>query len=509
VSGPAEPPPRRLWKLLLGPAAAGVILLLRPGDDFHVAAMAGIAVWMAAWWVTEAVAIPVTALLPLVLIPLFGIQPVSAVAPNYSKATVYLFLGGFLLAIGLQESGVHRRIALGIVHKVGSQPRRLVLGFMLASALLSMWISNTATVMVLMPIGLAVLAAVKDRGVEKAAVGKLGVTIMLGIAYAADIGGMATPVGTPPNLVYKEQLGLLFKGAPPPSFGEWFLLGLPISVVFLFGGWLLLTRLTFKLGETALLGSREAIGEMRAELGPMRRDERVVVTVFAITALLWILRRPLEFGLFTIPGWSQLPFLRPKYVDDAVVAIAMALMLFIIPSHDRRGERLLEWRMAKQVPWGMLLLFGGGFALAAGFTASGLSDWLGRQVAALHGLPPLLVVAIVCVILTLLTELTSNTATTTMVMPVLAAAGTAMGTDPRGLMIPATLSASCAFMMPVASPTQAIVFASGWVPIRDMVRAGIWFNVLGVILVTLVFALLAGPIMGIDLSVLPPWAAAK
>jgi sodium-dependent dicarboxylate transporter 2/3/5 len=509
LSGPAEPPPRRLWKLLLGPAAAGVILLLRPGDDFHVAAMAGIAVWMAAWWVTEAVAIPVTALLPLVLIPVFGIQPMREVAPNYSRSTVYLFLGGFLLAIGLQESGVHRRIALGIVHKVGSQPRRIVLGFMLASALLSMWISNTATVMVLMPIGLAVLAAVEDRGVGPGALATLGVTVMLGIAYAADIGGMATLVGTPPNLVYKEQLVRLFPAAPPPSFGEWFLLGLPVSIVFLFCGWLLLTRVTFKLGGTALLGSREAVREMRAELGPVRRDERVVVTVFVITALLWILRRPLEFGLFTIPGWSQLPFLRKGYVDDAVVAIGMALVLFLLPSHSRRGERLLEWRMAKQVPWGMLLLFGGGFALADGFKVSGLSAWLGEQVAALHGLPPLLVIAIVCVILTFLTELTSNTATTTMVLPVLAAAGTAMGTDPRGLMIPATLSASCAFMMPVASPTQAIVFASGWVPIRDMVRAGIWFNVLGVILVTLVFALLSGAIMGIDLTAVPTWAGAK
>lgn len=495
---------RPLWKVLLGPALAALVVLIGPGEDPNVARMAAVAVWMAAWWVTEAVPIAVTSLLPLVLLPVFGIEKMKVVAPNYGRSTIFLFLGGFLLALALQASGVHRRIALWIVHRVGSQPRRLVLGFMVASAMLSMWISNTATVMVLMPIGLSVLAAVKDRGVGEAIIKRLGVTIMLGIAYAADIGGMATLVGTPPNLSYKEQIVRLFPGAPDPSFLEWMQLGLPISVIFLISGWLLLTRVTFRLGGEAMLGSRDAIADLRRQLGPVRRDEVVAAALFGITALLWMTRKDVRIGGVTLTGWGGL--LPAGYVDDATVAVMMAIALFLIPSRDRPGERMLEWRHATDVPWGMLLLFGGGFALAAGFRSSGLSLWMGEQFTALKGLPPYVVMIVVCVVLTFLTELTSNTATTEMVLPILAAAGVAIGTDPRYLMIPATLSASCAFMMPVASPTQAIVFGSGWVPIKDMIRAGIWFNILGVILVAIFFMLLSGAAMGIDPSVVPDWA---
>lgn len=512
----ARSPFWRWFTLGLGPALALVVMLLSPGEEPSVARMAAVAVWMAAWWVTEAVPIPVTALLPLILMPLLDIMPMKNVAPNYARSVIYLFLGGFLLALGLQRSGVHRRIALAIVGAVGSQPRRIVLGFMIASALLSMWISNTATVMVLMPIGLAVLASIGDRGVGGRQLKMLGVTVMLGIAYAADIGGMATLVGTPPNLSYKTQLTTLFPGAPSPSFAEWLQLGLPISVVFLFVGWFTLTRVTFRLGGASLLGSRDAVRQLRKELGPLRRDEVLTAMVFGLTALLWMTRKDLELGIVTIPGWGQLtPWgveqvsgvgKRVAYVDDAVVAIAMAVLLFLIPSKDRKGERLLEWDVARDVPWGMLLLFGGGFALAAGFKSSGLSAWLGGQFAGLEGWHPLIVMVVVCVVLTFLTELTSNTATTEMVLPILASAGVALGTDPRYLMIPATLSASCAFMMPVASPTQAIVFGSGWVPIRDMIRAGIWFNIVGVILVATVFALLSGSVMGIDPGLLPAWA---
>ena len=298
----------------------------------------------------------------------------------------------------------------------------------------------------------------------------------------------------------------LFPEAPPPAFASWMVMGLPISIVFLTVGWLLLTRVTFRLQTGALLGSREAVQALREELGPIRRDEVVAGTLFAATALLWMTRKDVQIGNVSLPGWSSLPFLERGYVDDAVVAVSMAIVLFLVPSKDRPGERMLEWSMTRDVPWGMLLLFGGGFALAAGFKSSGLSTWLGSQFTALEGQSPLVVMVLVCVVLTFLTELTSNTATTEMVLPILASAGVALGTDPRYLMIPATLSASCAFMMPVASPTQAIVFASGWVPIRDMVRAGIWFNILGIILVSLVFALLAGPVWGIDPSRLPAWA---
>ena len=468
--------------------------------------MAAIALWMAAWWVTEAVPIPVTALLPLVLMPVLGISTIKQVAPNFGRPTIFLFLGGFLLALGLQASGVHRRMALAIVHAVGGQPRRIVLGFMISSAFLSMWISNTAAVMVLMPIGMSVIAAIRDRGVSGKPLATLGVAVMLSIAYAADMGGMATLVGTPPNLSYKEQLVQLYPDAPPPSFAAWMVMGLPITIVFIGVGWLILTRVVFRMGDVSLVGSRSAVAGLRAELGPMQRDEKVAVTVFAITAILWMTRKDIQLGAFTIPGWSSPPFIARGRLDDAVVAMTMAILLFILPSRSRPGERMLELEMTREVPWGMLLLFGGGFALAAGFKSSGLSGWMGGQIAALRGLDPYLVMILVCVVLTFLTELTSNTATTEMVLPILAAAGVGLGMDPRGLMIPATLSASCAFMMPVASPTQAIVFASGLVPIRDMVRAGIWFNLVGVILVAVVFSLLAGPVMGIDLHAVPAWA---
>jgi sodium-dependent dicarboxylate transporter 2/3/5 len=504
-----DSPSRPWWKVALGPALAGAVFLIGPGDDEKIAAMAAVAIWMAVWWVTEAVPIPVTAMLPLVLLPVLGIEPMKGVAPNYGRSTIFLFLGGFMLALGLQASGVHRRIALGIVGTVGSRPSRIVLGFMLASALLSMWISNTATVMVLMPIGLAVLGAAGDRGVEEVELRRLGCVVMLGIAYAADIGGMATLVGTPPNLSYKEQIVTIFPGAPAPTFPEWLKLGIPISAVFLAVGWLLLTKVSFRLGTSSLLGGRQAILDLRRELGPLRRDETITASIFALTAILWMTRSGIDVGFGTIPGWGALPFLEKGYVDDAVVAVAMAVLLFLIPSESRPGQRLLEWEIAKKLPWGMLLLFGGGFALADGFQSSGLSDWLGRKFTTLEGVSPLVLMVTVCVGLTFLTEFTSNTATTEMVLPVLAGAGVGVGIDPRYLMIPATLSASCAFMMPVASPTQAIVFGSGWVPIREMIRAGIWFNIVGVILVAILFALLCGPAMGIDPAVMPAWAVGK
>ena len=498
---------RGVWRLLLGPALAIVVLALGPGERPETARMAAIAAWMAAWWITEAVPIPVTALLPLVLMPAAGVEGIKDVAPNYGRSTIFLFLGGFLLALGLEGSGAHRRLALFVVHVVGGNPRRLVLGFMIATAFLSMWISNTATVMVLMPIGLAVLSGAKERGVAREALRPIGIAVMLGIAYAADIGGMATLVGTPPNLSYKEQLVRLFPEAPEPSFAAWSAMVLPMSVLFLGSGWLLLTRVTFRLPAEPVMGGRSAVAELRRRLGRISRDEMLAAGVFAAAAVLWMTRTGVTVGSTHVPGWNELIGFQKGFVDDAVVAVAMALLLFLLPSSERRGEPLLTWEQAVRVPWGMLLLFGGGFALADGFKVSGLSQWVGDQFSALHGAPALVVIAIVCLVLTFLTELTSNTATTELVLPILAAAGVALEMDPRALMVPATLSASCAFMMPVASPTQAIVFSSGYVPIRDMVRAGLWFNFLGVALVTLTFALLGNVVMGIDTSTLPAWAA--
>ncbi len=515
--------PQPLWarRSVLGLAgvllAAAVWLLLPtvPGRPL-VPAMAGVAVWMATWWVFEVVPIPVTAMLPLVLLPLAGIAPLKAVSVSYGKPILFLFLGGFMLALGLERSGLHRRIALAIVRAIGSQASRLLLGFMLASGLLSMWISNTASVMVMLPIGLSVIHEARSRGKD---LGGFETALMLGIAYSANIGGMATPVGTPPNLVFLEVFRKAFPAAPEVGFAQWMTLGLPVALLFLGVAWLLLSRVVFRLPSGDLLGTEAGEAWQAGEgarggadqptalqsLGPVRRDEWLAGTIFAVAALLWVTGSDLRLGAVTLPGWRGA--LGLKSLGDGSVAVACAMLLFIVPSRDRPGETLLDWDTAQQrTPWALLLLFGGGFALAGGFKSSGLSLAIGESVRGLAGVAPVVLIAAVCVALTFLTELTSNTATTTLVLPILAHAAPALGIDPRALMIPATLSASCAFMMPVSSPTQAIVFGSGHVRIRDMVRAGVWLNVAGVVLVVVVFWLLAGPAMGIDLGAVPAWA---
>lgn len=488
---------------LLGMAAGVVVWQLAPLSP-QAAAMAGIATWMASWWLSEAVPIPVTSLLPLLLLPAVGVAKAGAVGANYGKPVIFLFLGGFLLALGLEETGLHRRVALGIVAKVGDRPRRLVLGFMAASAFGSMWISNTATTMVMLPIAMSVLATA-DEGDGPPPDDRIGPAVMLGIAYASSIGGMATLVGTAPNLVLVDAMKTLFPAAPALGFAQWLLLGVPLAICFLLGGWALLVFPIFRIPARGAGLDADAVRAQLAGLGPMRRDERIAAAVFCVVALLWITGADLRLGdAFTLPGWRGA--LGLKDVNDGAVAIAGAVVLFALPSTDRPGEPLLRWQATGRLPWGLLLLFGGGFALADGFGKSGLSAAIGEALTSLEGTPTLVAVTVVCVALTSLTELTSNTATTTLVLPILARVGVAIGLDPRALMIPATLSASCAFMMPVATPPQAIVFGSGRVGIGQMVRAGIWFNVLGVVLVVLLFRLLGGAVFGIDWQTIPAWA---
>lgn len=491
---------------ILGIVLAVLVYFLVPGAEYPQApGMAAIVTLMGVWWILEAAPIPVTSLLPLVLFPLFGISDMATAGAFYGKSTIFLFLGGFILALGLQETGLHKRIALGIVGAIGSAPRRLVLGFMVATWFLSMWISNTATVMVMLPIALSIVEQTGGTDADPKRMRNFAIALMLGIAYAADMGGMATQIGTPPNIVFKEVFQSSFPDAPEFGFLSWMSFGLPLSIIFVFSGWLLMTRVVFRLGRTSLMGGSEVIRQQRIALGPMRQDEIIAGSVFALVALLWMTGSDLKLGEDqTIPGWRS--FWEIPQVKDEAVAIGGAILLFMFPSKDRPGHSLMTWQTARKLPWGILLLFGGGFAIAGGFSSSGLSLMVGSSFAALEGLPPVILVILVCVILTFLTEITSNTATTNVVLPILAQASVSMGIDPRILMIPATFSASCAFMMPVASPTQAIVFGSGYVPIKQMIRAGIWFNILGIIIVTIMFFLLGSTVWDIEWSTLPDWA---
>lgn len=490
----------------IGIFAAVLAYLLIPGTRYPQAPiMAAVVTLMATWWILEVIPIPVTSLLPLFLFPALGLASIKQTSGYYGRPIIFLFLGGFLLALGLQQSGLHKRIALLIVRTIGSSPPRLVLGFMVSCGLLSMWISNTASVMVMLPIALSILEELKSREIPTKTLLTFGACLMLAIAYAADIGGMATPIGTPPNLVFLELFRENFPKAPAIGFLSWMAMGLPISLLFMASGWFLLTRFLFPLPKDELFGDKSILDTQLEALGPTRFDEKVAGAVFFFAALLWVTGSDIRVvESFTIPGWRSL--LGLKLVTDDAIAIFCATLLFMLPSKDRPGQMMLEWEHAVRVPWGILLLFGGGFAIAGGFKSSGLSQIIGSFIAQWGTSSPIFLVILVCVFLTFLTELSSNTATTTLILPILAKAAVVLKVDPRLLMIPATLSASCAFMMPIASPTQAIVFGSGYVTIRQMMKAGIWFNALGVFLVTTFFLLLGKLILGIDLSSFPTWA---
>lgn len=478
MSDPTPEPTRRLLALLAGPVvAAGVLLLPAPAalppEGWRTAA---VALWMAIWWMTEAVPIPVTALLPLILFPMLGVLSMTDAAAPYAAEVIFLFMGGFFLAAGMEACGLHRRVALGIIRRVGLGPERLVLGFMLATAFLSMWISNTATAAMMLPIGVAVVELFRgDRPREGFT---LGVALMLGIAYGASIGGVATLIGTPPNAILAGAASELLD--VQIGFGQWMLLGIPVTAVMIPLTWLLLVKVLFRPG--ALGGDAANIleTEIRA-LGRASTAERRVATVFIVTALAWILRAPKAMGEVVIPGLQSLaPELR-----DSTIAMAAALVLFVTTRGDGSRTPLLTWEKARGIPWGVLILFGGGLSLARGMERSGLSEWIGSSVAGLGSLPELALFGILALLFVFLTELTSNAATTTMAMPVLVGAAAAMGMPAIPFMIVATLSSSMAFMLPVATPPNAIVFGSDYLTIPQMARAGFLLNLVAVVVVSL------------------------
>ncbi len=478
-----------------------VLLDLKPGEP-QVTRMTAVAVLMATWWVTEALPIPATSLLPLVLFPILGILPGGKTASTYMNSSIFLFMGGFIIALSIEKWGLHRRIALGVIGILGSRPRMIVLGFMMATAFLSMWISNTATAMLMLPIGLSVVSQIERETGRTDFSERFALALMLAIAYSANVGGMGTLIGTPPNLAFARIFAITFPQAPEISFSRWILMGAPLIVVFLAVIWVFLTFVLYRIGGRQAGCSREMIRRERAQMGPMGPEEKRVLVVFVATALLWITRSSICVGNRVLPGWSDA--LGLTGVDDGTVALFMALLLFALPASER-GQRLMDWETAGRLPWGILLLFGGGFALAAGFKQSGLDVWIGSQFQPLAGASTTGQILTVSTIVTFLTEVTSNTATTQMLLPILAAVSEGMRMNPLLLMIPATLSASCAFMLPVGTPPNAIVFGSGRVPMMAMVRTGVLLNLIGVVLIYLTVVLLARAVFCIDMAALPPW----
>lgn len=459
-----------------------------------------VAILMAVWWITEAIPLAVTSLLPVALFPLLGIMNGKDVAATYFNDVIFLFMGGFMVALAMQRWNLHKRIALNILRFTGVKPTSILLGFMFASFFLSMWISNTATAMMMLPIALSVMDQLEQQSGKTS---RLGIGLLLGVAYGASTGGMATLVGTPPNLSFSRIFHIYFPYAPELSFASWFIFGLPLAFIMLVVIWVFLLVVFGKQDKDQQLKS-DTFQDEHKKLGKISSEEKAVFLVFCLMALLWIFRAELDFGRIVIPGWSSL-FPKPELITDGTVATMMALVLFLWPARSAKGA-LLDWPTARMLPWRILLLFGGGFALASGFKESGLSLWFGSQLEFVADYPIWFVIAGIAFMMTFLTELTSNTATTEMILPVLAGIAIHTELNPLLLMIPATLSASMAFMLPVATPPNAIVFGSGRISMRQMAINGLILNLLGVVLVSLMMLLWGTIVFDIDLSVFPAWA---
>lgn len=485
--------PSRIVGLILGPLLFIVAMFFFSPEGLSPQGQAVLAVtlWVATWWITEAIPIPVTSLLPVVLLPLTGGLDGDLVVSAYGNDIIFLFIGGFSLAIAMEKWNLHQRIALAIVSAIGTSPKRIVLGFMVATAFLSMWVSNTAATMMMIPVGLAVAyqAARSLRGGEHAAdLSKFEKSIVFGIAYAATIGGLGTLIGTPPLAIFAATSGELFDQSV--SFGGWMLFGIPIVILLLAFTWFYLTHVAFKVKFKHLPGGAELIKSERNALGGMSREEKAVMSIFLGAAFLWVTRSFIWEDL--LPG-----------ISDGIIAIMATVVLFMLPTRQAEQPKILNWDDSRKIPWGILLLFGGGLAIAAGFVESGLSSWIGDQLRVLDGANVVVIIILATALVLFLTEITSNAATATMILPVMAAFALALGIHPYALMVPCAMAANCAFMLPVGTPPNAILYATGKVKITEMVRVGMWLNFIALALIVIAALYLLPVLWGIDLMSVP------
>ena len=474
----------------LGPLGFFIIIFLGPFEGLSQAGQSVLAAtfWIASWWVTEAIPIAATALLPILLFPLSGGMELSATTSAFGHKYIFLYLGGFLIAIGIEKWNLHKRIAINIIDFIGSDVRKVILGFMVATAFLSMWISNTATSVMMLPIGIAIIKQLKDNPAtvenENTIFGK---ALMLGIAYSASIGGVATLIGTPPNLVLAGVVSETF--GYEITFLEWFIFGFPISITLLIFCWLYLTRIAYRFEQNEFPGGKKEIERLKKELGPISYEEKRVFIVFALAGFCWISRSFL------------LQIFLPA-IDDTIIAIFFGLLLFVLPS-KKENKALLNWKDTVQLPWGIMILFGGGMALAKAFETSGLAFWLGELMTAFGGLPLFVLILLLVTAVNFLTEISSNLATTAMLLPILAPLALEVDVHPFGLMVGAAIAASCAYMLPVATPPNAVVFGSGYLKVSDMVSRGIAMNIFSILFITLMVYFLLPLFWEIDLSIFP------
>jgi sodium-dependent dicarboxylate transporter 2/3/5 len=425
-------------------------------------------VWISVWWISEAVPLPVTSLLPIILFPILGVSAIGDTTSAYGHPLVFLYIGGFLLAIAIEKTGLHNRIAINIIRGMGIKLHMIVLGFMISTGFLSMWISNTATAVMMLPIGLAIIKVAEGR--QDITTNRFNKALMLAIAYAASIGGVATLIGTPPNLVFAGVVRDMYN--IEITFLQWFIVAFPLALILLFICWWYLTRIGFPLGQATLHGGKEEMDSRHAGLGNMSFAEKSVTIVFITVAVAWICRSFVLEKL--IPG-----------LDDTIIAMIGGIILFLIPNGEKKKGGILVWEDASKLPWGIILLFGGGMALAEAFESSGLATWIGGRMTGLSVLGVFLVILLVVAIVNFLTEFTSNLATVTMILPVLAPIAVSAGIPPLMLMVAATMAASCGFMMPAGTPPNAIAFGSGYLRITDMIRTGFVMNLVSILLITL------------------------